>query len=297
MPGDQLRGLGDEQLSAQAYYQRLYSGRRLRRPAEDAGAAAGTVPAVGPVLLCLRPHHGAYLPADGGPDAAGPVRQIAGPAPAVLRHPPVRRPDEPLYQRHGHRVGDDQLQLRQCGVLRLDVYRHCCYDAVYELGADADHLCLSGADAAGGQGRGRQKPRELSGTAAGAGRHERLYRGDGGGPEGHQGVQPREQGHRAVLRAERQLSGRRHGGPDLLRRHDAGHGQPVTHRLRRHLLRGRTAGHRRDVRCGLAGRVPAVCEAGEPAHLADQPAGERAAGGGGRRGAHLRRHGGRAGGG
>lgn len=96
---------------------------------------------------------------------------------------------------------------------------------------------------------------------------------------------------------QRQLSGRRHGGPDLLRRHDAGHGQPVTHRLRRHLLRGRTAGHRRNVRRGLAGCVSAVCEAGEPAHLADQPAGERAAGGGGRRGAHLRRDGGRAGGG
>ena len=65
----------------------------------------------------------------------------------------------------------------------------------------------------------------------------------------------------------------------------------------RYLLRGRPAGHRRHVRRGLPGRVPAVRQAGEPAHLPDQPAGERAAGGHRRRGAHLRRHGGRAGGG
>ena len=40
-----------------------------------------------------------------------------------------------------------------------------------------------------------------------------------------------------------------------------------------------------------------VKQVSQPAHLTDQPAGERAAGGGGRRGAHLRRDGGRAGGG
>ena len=175
MPCHQLRGLGDEQLPAQAHYQRLYPARRLCRAAEDAGAAAGAVPAVGSVLLRLRPHHGTHLPADSGAAAAGSVRQAAIPAPAVLRHPPVRRSDEPLYQRYGHRVGDDQLQLRQRGILRLDVYRYCCYDAVYELAADADHLRVSGTDAAGGQGRGRPQPRELSGAAAGAGRHERLY--------------------------------------------------------------------------------------------------------------------------
>lgn len=37
--------------------------------------------------------------------------------------------------------------------------------------------------------------------------------------------------HRAVLRAERQRRGRRHGGPDLLRRYDAGHGQPRKSRI------------------------------------------------------------------
>ena len=61
------------------------------------------------------------------------------------------------------------------GILCLDVCRHCCYDVVYELAADADHLRVFGADAAGGQGCGRPQPRELSGAAAGAGRHERLY--------------------------------------------------------------------------------------------------------------------------
>ena len=81
VPGGQLRRLGDEQLSAQAYYQRLYSGRRLRRPAEkcwrccwDCSCCQGMCSyAYARIMVHISQRTVA-------PDAAGSVRQIAGPA-------------------------------------------------------------------------------------------------------------------------------------------------------------------------------------------------------------------------
>ena len=93
------------------------------------------------------------------------------------------------------------------------------------------------------------------------------------------------------------LSDGGHHGPDLRRVHDARHRQPLPHQLRRHLLRRRTAGHGRRVRHRLSGGLSAVRQAGVPAGEPDQPAGEHHSGRHGRRRAHLRRHGGPAGGG
>ena len=129
----------------------------------------------GAVLVCLFAHHGAHRTADGRHAPPGSVRQAPDPAAALFRHPPVRRPDEPLHKRHRHRLRDDHEQPCEHPFERGDVRVYDRDDALPQLGTHAHHLRLPRADAAGRQDDRRAQPRELPAPAARARRRERLY--------------------------------------------------------------------------------------------------------------------------